>query len=243
MSKFGYMVIGAVFTIILSVGYLTFAANLPDGLQIEAGEPIAVNDNNQLSQNDHKVSLADEIIVGEAVALTTPQSLVKDDVQVVAENDQNNRNDESNQLTHSNSNDLLSNQPTDNINNIKPGNYLQQVDKLEIEIENDDIEIEIKQERKKKKVKSEVKIKTNKKEMKLKDEKAEQFINEMYSAVSIESAKDIQAAVENLLSQYNVDISQVEIEIKVEASGSDYQFKNKGQNDDDDDDNDDDNDD
>ncbi|MFC0472721.1 hypothetical protein ACFFHM_20110 [Halalkalibacter kiskunsagensis] len=216
MKKFGYMFIGAIFTLILSVGYMVFAdtfnssdayleneesfttvsyesseklvMNEPEPEQVERVEetPFLVSTSNMSNESVHKEQQNNEVV--------TPEP-VKETVEVESEPEKN-------------------------------GDFFQQMEKLEIEIEADKVKIEIKQERKKNRVKSEVEIEGENENIKLKNKKADEFLDKLFSSYEIHSAEDLQLLTKILLEDYNLDLNSAEIEIKVsQKNGKKYEYK------------------
>ncbi|WP_209123869.1 hypothetical protein [Alkalihalobacillus sp. BA299] len=230
MSKIGYMFVGALFTLIISFGYVVFADSFNSTESVIDQDKGTVKNNNE----------------AEGISTSSEVETNKDDqemFEVVNENpvyvlaNQNENGQDSSTFSKQDVVHLPSPEeeakeiPTKELkymeNVVAPSNFLKDIDKLEIEIENDQIEIEIMQERKKKEVKTEVEIELENEKTKLNGEEAEEFVAQLFESVVIESQEDLQLAVKNMLASYGVDIDTVEMEIKVNTKDKEYVFKNQ----------------
>ncbi|WP_078428319.1 hypothetical protein [Alkalihalobacterium alkalinitrilicum] len=232
MNKFGYMLVGALFTLVLSFGYIVLA----DGFN--STEPsIAPNDTEKLMKTEHTKKMGTNLDAEEMFEIVEENPVViltKDEdseiVQDVEEKLTTNLLSEQEVVeikTTEKENKDLSSERKESKKAEQPTDFLKKIEKFEIEIENDQIEIEIKQERKKKEVKTEVEIELENEKVKMKGKQAEEFVTQMFSSVQINSAEDFQFVVKNILASYGMDINTVEIEIKVRTKEKEYEYKHK----------------
>ncbi|ARK29597.1 YusW family protein [Halalkalibacter krulwichiae] len=179
MRKFGYMVIGGVFTLIISMGLITFA-DTSSSVELELS-------------NDNDKDLAEVVEVQQVnespVILTGPLEEEEETTQLSDEQDREHISE--------------------------PKSFLKELEKLEVKLESDQTKIEIKQERKKNNIKSEVEIELKNEKMKLKDQRAEEFLEELFATIEIESNKDLEKIADQLLNEFQMNPHAVEIELKV----------------------------
>ncbi|WP_332692641.1 hypothetical protein [Halalkalibacter lacteus] len=216
MKKFGYMFIGAVFTLILSIGYMTFADTFSSSdTQLEKEEVFpTVN-------TDSSESLYTNEIEAEQVELVEETPFLVSTINL--------SNESAAQETHRNK--IVDPVPVKEevevqLEREKGDDFFQQMEKLEIEIEADKAKIEIKQERKKNRIKSEVEIEWKNEKIKLKNKKADEFLDKLFSSYSVQSAEDLQLLTKKMLEDYNLDLNDAKIEIKVsQKNGKKYEYK------------------
>ncbi|MFC0560316.1 Phr family secreted Rap phosphatase inhibitor [Halalkalibacter alkalisediminis] len=199
MKKFGYMFIGALFTLILSIGFLSFAD----------------------SETDFNNETLEEVTDLQTDFILEESKLGEELIHVVEESPV--------LAVHVNTSEPIKKKEDSLVNEelIVAGNpFLEKLEKLEITIESDQTEIKLKQERKKKKVKSEVEIEWKNEKVKLKDQRAEEFIEEMFSAVDIEETQDLPLLAEQWLEEFQMNPHAVEIDIQIEKlDGTTYKFE------------------
>jgi hypothetical protein len=192
MRKFGYMIIGAIFTLIISIGFLTFADS---------------------SNETDTYAEYEELLTSEPNELTAESVLEHQTVHVV---------NESTVVANASLNETIKEvesvetQEEDKVSFSSQESFLDQIEKLEVEIESDQTKIKIKQERKKKKVKSEVEVELKNEKMKLKDQRAEEFIKEVFSTFDVQATEDLQIIADELLAEFQMNPHAVEVEIKIE---------------------------
>jgi hypothetical protein len=207
------MFIGAIFTLILSIGYMAFADTFsPNDPQLESEEPMLTETND----NSEQVKLNE--MDGNQV------ERVEEAPFLVAFNDLSNESNETNN-NETIKQDLeeveVKTEPK------KGDDFFQQIEKLEIEIKADKAKVEIEQERKKNRIKSEVEIEWRNEKIKLKNKKADEFLDKLFSSYEIQSAQDLQILTNQLINDYDLDPQSAEIEIKVsQKNGKKYEYKN-----------------
>ncbi|WP_332629465.1 hypothetical protein [Halalkalibacter flavus] len=242
MNKFAYMLVGAIFTVIISIGYLTFA-DTTDSSQSEQITQEALTVNKTLVSETEEVEVIEEfkeveeiqpsIAEESPILLSTGRKEVTEITTVDTEKtDENSQTEENTQaakglakaegLAKAKGNSQAMN------NNQRAVSFLEQLKKLEIELEDEQFEIEIKQERKKNRVKSEVEIEWKNEKIKLKNKQADDFIEELFALTEVYSAEDLPTLANKILAQYEVEWDSAEVKIKVEkADGKKYEYENK----------------
>ena len=203
MKKFGYMFIGALFMLILSVGFLSFADSSSE------------TDVNNGATDLQPESMLEESKLGEEFIHVVEESPILAVHVNASKPSEPSQSIEKKEDSYVNEELIVAGNP-----------FLKELEKLEITIESDQTEIKLKQERKKERVKSEVEIEWKKEKVKLKDQRAEAFIEEMFSAVNIEETQDLPVLAEQLLEEFQMNPHAVEMEIEIEKlDGTTYKFE------------------
>ncbi|MFV8830454.1 hypothetical protein [Alkalihalobacterium sp. APHAB7] len=231
MGKFGYMLIGSLFTLILSFSYLVLADSFnADPYSKDTSTTIMSEEEYDTLHGNHKGVLQEPVVVEEEQVIIVAnhqkdQSYVsnenknegpltpQDDKQEVIKED----------IDVSKTKQAVSAKQGES----EPSAFLNRIEKLEIKIKNDDFEVKIKQEQKKKKDKAEVEIKHGKEKMKMKGKKADDFLAQTFSSVQLNNPEDLQQVVKNIITSYGYDWASVEVEIKVESKDNKYEYKHK----------------
>ncbi|WP_216831821.1 YusW family protein [Alkalihalobacterium elongatum] len=232
MGKFGYMLIGALFTLILSFSYLVLADSFnADPYYKDTSTTVMSEDEYDTFHDNQKDELEETVVVQEE-----PVFIAANHQEIEVQFPVSNKNNNEGALT---SQDEIQEVIKEDIDGSEtkqeisakqgePSSFLNHIEKLEIKIKNDDFEVKIKQEQKKKKDKAEVEIKNGKEKMKIKGEKAEEFLLQTFSKVQLNSPEDLQQVVKNIITAYGYDWDSVEVEIKVESKDDNkYEYKHK----------------
>ncbi|MCL7748291.1 hypothetical protein [Halalkalibacter alkaliphilus] len=229
MNKFAYMLVGAIFTVIISIGYITFA-DTTDSSQSEQITQEALTVYKSAANETEEVEVFEEIqpsIAEESpILLSTGREEVTITKVDTEKTDENSHAEENTQVAKGIA--IAKGNSQAKNNNQRGASFLEQLKKLEIELEDEQFEIEIKQERKKNRVKSEVEIEWKNEKIKLKNKRADNFIEELFALTEVYSAEDLPTLANKILAQYEVEWDSAEVKIKAEkADGKKYEYENK----------------
>lgn len=232
MGKFGYMLIGALFTFILSFSYLVLADSFnADPYSKDTSTTITSENDNGTFHGNHKDELEEAVVVQEEpVIIVAKHQQLEELSQGSGENVNKGIMTPQDEMQEMATEEVHFSEEEDQTQLAKQGEpsaFLNRIEKLEIKIKNDDLEVKIKQEQKKKKDKAEVEIKHEKEKMKMKGKKADDFLAQTFSSVQLNNPEDLQQVVKNIITSYGYDWDSVEVEIKVESKDNKYEYKHK----------------
>ncbi|KHF40188.1 hypothetical protein [Halalkalibacter okhensis] len=238
MNKVAYMFVGAIFTVIISIGYLTFA-DTKEPSQSEQITQEALTVKKTVTEVE-EVDTVEEIptSISEENPILLSSSPEDESKVAMSDMEQTEESSQSNGFTQAakglaraeglaKAKGLTQEKGTQAKGKQTAVSFLEQLEKLEIELENEKIEIEIKQERKKNRVKSEVEIEWEDEKIKLKNKQADVFIDDLFALTPIQSAEELPTLAQEILAQYGVEAESVEVKIKAEkADGKKYEYEN-----------------
>ncbi|MEB1809290.1 MAG: hypothetical protein LPK26_18705 [Bacillaceae bacterium] len=229
MGKFRYMLIGSLFTLILSFSYLVLADSFnADPYSKDTSTTIMSEEEYDTLPGNEKGELVKAVVIQEEpVIIAANHQKQQSNVSNENKNDGPLTPQDDNQELITEEIDVSESKQVVSAKQEELSAFFNRIEKLEIKIKNDDFEVKIKQEQKKKKDKSEVEIKHGKEKMKMKGKKADDFLAQTFSSVQLNNPEDLQQAVKNILTSYGYDWDSVEVEIKVESKDNKYEYKHK----------------
>ncbi|MDE5416323.1 hypothetical protein [Alkalihalobacterium chitinilyticum] len=229
MGKFGYMLIGSLFTLILSFSYLVLADSFhADPYSKETSTTIMSEEEYDTLHGNEKGELEKAVVIQEEpVIIAVNHQKEQSNVSNENKNEGALTPQDDNQEVIKEDIDVFESKQAVSAKQGELSAFLNRIEKLEIKIKNDDFEVKIKQEQKKKKDKSEVEIKHGKEKMKMKGKKADDFLAQTFSSVQLNNPEDLQQVVKNIITSYGYDWDSVEVEIKVESKDNKYEYKHK----------------